>query len=232
MSELVEIRNLSKYYPMVRALDNVNLSLKKGRIIGLLGPNGSGKTSLIKILVGLTKSYVGDVKIDGMSIGENTKGIVAYLPDHDFLSERFTVNGALDYYNEFFPDFNIQKALTLLDKFKINTKYKVKSLSKGNREKLQLILTISREAQLYIFDEPIAGVDPASREVIFELIMNNYKAGSTVLISTHLISDAESIFDEIIFLKNGCVAVHEEKQVLIDKYGKSIDALFREVFRC
>ncbi len=232
MEDLIVVKNVTKRYPNVKALDDVNLTLSSGKIIGLLGPNGSGKTTLIKIIAGLIKNYSGEVKVENEKIGFKTKSKVAYLADHDFLSERFTVKTAIAYYTEFFADFDKFKAIKLLEQFDINLATSVKSLSKGNREKLQLILTLSRNALVYVFDEPIAGVDPASRDVIFNLIMNNLNEGSTVLISTHLISDIESILDEVIFIKKGKIVLHKDKEELMLLHEKSIDAIFREVFKC
>lgn len=232
MSEIVKIENVKKVYPNVVALDDVNLTIEKGKIVGLLGPNGSGKTTLIKILVGLIKDFTGNIEIFGESLGYKSKAKVAYLPDHDFLSDRFNVRQAIEFYKEFFADFNEKKALNLLTQFNINLDRKVINLSKGNKEKLQLILTLSRNAELYVFDEPIAGVDPASRDVIFNLIMNNYSKGSTVIISTHLIQEVENILDEVIFIKSGKILTHQPKNELIEKHEKTIDALFREVFKC
>lgn len=229
---IVKTHNLSKSYNKIVALKNVDFCVKKGRIVGLLGPNGAGKTTLIKILTGLIKKYEGDIKIDGFDVGIESKKIVAYLPDSNYIDNQWTVKYAMDFYKDFFNDFDELKAASLFRVFDIDVDSKFKTLSKGNKEKVQLILTLSRRAKVYIFDEPIAGVDPAARELIFELILRNVEPGASVIISTHLISDAESILDDFVFLKKGEIVrsgdVVETRQLT----GKTIDELFREDFRC
>ena len=191
--KLVETFELTKVYKGCLALENVSISLEKGKIYGLLGPNGAGKTTLIKILTGLIRNYSGQVKVNGEFINSNTRKIISYLPDHEYIADSWTIEYALEYYGDFFEDFNKEKAITLLQQLDIPLKKTFKSLSKGNKEKVQLILCLSRKAELYVFDEPIAGVDPAARDLKFKLIMENYNPEGSILISTHLISDAEQI---------------------------------------
>lgn len=233
MNTIVDIRNLTKRYGKdFIALDNIDLSLPKGKIIGLLGPNGSGKTTLIKILSGLITSYNGTVLIDGKLVGVETKKIVSYLPDVDFINDTWTTKYAIEYYGDFFADFDKEKALLLMNKLDIDLNKKFKQLSKGTREKVQLILCLSRRAELYIFDEPIAGVDPAARELIFKLILDNYNKEASIIISTHLISEAEKILSDFVFIKKGkIVRSGNVEQVLLEE-KKTLDELFREDFRC
>ena len=202
-----------------------------GGIVGLLGPNGSGKTTLIKILTGLLQPTAGQALVCGREIGVETKAMVSYLSDFYSLNEGYTVREELDYYCDFFTDFDRLKAETMLRDLGIDTKAKVKTLSKGTKEKLALILTLSRNARLYIFDEPIAGVDPAAREYVLETILSNRSDNSTSLLSTHLISEIEQYFDHVIFLRQGEVVLDGPAQKVREEHGKSIDALFREVFR-
>ena len=228
-----KINNLKKSYDgKTFALNNFAYEIPKGKIIGLLGPNGAGKTTLIKILTGLIRKYEGEVTIMGNKIGVESKKLIAYLPDSNFIDDDWTVNYAMEYYKDFFEDFDNNKALTLFAAFGIHPDSVFKTLSKGNKEKVQLILTLSRKALLYIFDEPIAGVDPASREVIFELILKNCGPESTVIISTHLVRDVEDILDEIIFINNGKLIRQGDVKSLKEETGKSIDDLFKEDFKC
>lgn len=230
---ILQIRNLTKIYNRSHpALFDVNLDLKKGRIVGLLGPNGAGKTTLIKILSGMILNYKGDILIDNHKIGIETKKIVSYLPDSDFFDPSWKVKYAIEYYGAFFSDFDEDKALRLINQLDIDLNQKFSKLSKGNREKLQLIMTLSRNAKLYLFDEPIAGVDPAARDLIFKLIINNCAKDSTILISTHLISEAENIFDDYIFLKKGAVIEYGDVKETVAQKGKTINELFKEVFSC
>lgn len=203
MSNLIEIKNLFKEYNEILALNNVTLSIPKGKIVGLLGPNGSGKTTLIKLMNKLLVPSGGEIMIDGMNPGIETKEIVSYLPDKSYLNEWMRVDELMDFFEDFYKDFNKKKAYKMLESLKINPTDKLKTMSKGTKEKVQLILVMSREARVYLLDEPIGGVDPASRDYILNTIINNYSQDSTVIISTHLISDIEKVLDEVIFLKNG-----------------------------
>lgn len=233
MSEnIISIKNLTKNYSEVRALNNVSIDIKPQRIIGLLGPNGSGKTTLIKILAGLIKSYDGEVLIDGKKPGIDSKEITAYLPDVNFIDNNWTTEYAIEYFADFFKDFNVEKANFLVKKLGIRRQQKFKHLSKGTKDKVQLILTLSRDAKLYLFDEPIAGVDPATRDFIFQLILENYNKDASIIISTHLINDAEKILDDVIFLKEGEIKMFAETKKIIEFHQKTVDELFREVFKC
>ena len=228
-----EIKNLAKTYNNnVTALNFFTYSIPKGKIIGLLGPNGAGKTTLIKVLTGLIRKYQGEVTIMGNKIGVETKKLIAYLPDSNFIDDDWKIKYAIEYYKDFFEDFDVEKANKLFEAFEINLDSAFKTLSKGNKEKVQLILTLSRKALIYIFDEPIAGVDPASRELIFELILKNCGPESTVIISTHLVRDVEDILDEVIFVNKGKVVRSGDVKTLKEETGKSIDDLFKEDFRC
>jgi len=204
----------------------------RGRIIGLLGPNGSGKTTLIKLANGLLSTGTGDILIDGKPVGIETRRIVSYLPERNSLDLGMTVNEAIRYFRDFYEDFDEARAYDMLRNLQIDPGDKIKTLSKGTREKVQLILVMSRRAQLYILDEPIGGVDPAARDYILQTIISNYDENATVLISTHLIADIETILDEVIFLKNGQVVLYAPVDAIREENGKSVDALFREVFRC
>lgn len=217
---LLECKTLAKRYGEVAALDGIDLSLEAGKVIGLLGPNGSGKTTLIKLANGLIKPTSGQVLIEGMAPCVKTKAKVAYLPDRDFLPEYMSTAQLLDYYEDFFADLGLDASGRL------------KELSRGTREKVQLILTMSRRAHAYLLDEPIAGVDPAARDYILRTIISNYSPDSLVLISTHLIADIESVLDDVVFLKQGHVVLHESAEDLRERTGKSVDSLFREVFAC
>lgn len=228
---LVEIKNLTKRYGSNLALNNINLTLMPGNIIGLLGPNGSGKTTLIKLLNGLLQPNEGTISINGFSPSPETKKIVSYLPDTTYLDENMKVVDALDLFKTFYDDFNMETALDLLKDLNINLDIRFKKLSKGNKEKVQLILVMSRKAKLYILDEPIGGVDPAARDYILRTIINNYSPDASVLISTHLISDVESILDEVIFLNRGHIVRQGNVDDLRVEHGESIDELFRDDFR-
>ena len=232
MEELLKIDNVSKKYGHFKALDNVSLTLSKGKIIGLLGPNGSGKTTLIKIINGLLKEYNGEILVDGNKIGEKSRKIISYLPDENYFQDWMYVRDVLGIFSDLYEDFDKENCLSLMNRFKLDKNMKIKAMSKGMKEKFQLSLVMSRKAKIYILDEPIAGVDPAAREVILDVILNNYEADSLVLISTHLISDLETIFDDVIFLKEGRVVLHQETEELRSQRKQSIDEAFREVFRC
>ena len=228
----IVIKNLEKSYFNHKALNGINLEFGEGEIVGLFGPNGSGKTTLIKILANLLMRYNGNVLIDGLKPGVETKKIVSYLPDVNYLEEKWTVLESIKVFERFYDDFDSERAKMLLAKFNIDLKSKVKTLSKGNKEKLQVILVLSRRAKLYLFDEPIAGVDPASRDVIFNLIKENYDKKATVILTTHLISDIEEITDRIIFINEGSIFLDDSKNHLKEIYpDKTIDQIFREVFK-
>lgn len=228
---ILKCSDLSKKYRSVEALDHVNLNLQPGRFVGLLGPNGSGKTTLMKILAGILSPTSGTVEICGHPIGKDSKMLVSYLPDTDYLPEQSIIR-TMDIFSEFFTDFDRTKAITMLSDLKIDTKQSPKKLSKGNREKLQLVLAMSRKAKLYLLDEPIGGIDPASRDYILHTILENYSEDATVLLSTHLIGDVESVLDDAIFLKEGKIHDFRSTEELRDTERKSVDAYFREVFKC
>ena len=203
MSNLVEIKELGKCYGKKKVMNNLSLSLESGRIVGILGPNGSGKSTLIKMMAGVLKPTSGQITINGYPVGVNTKKIVSYLPERTYLNPSMKVKEAVDYFADFYEDFSKQKALDMLEKFGINEQDKIKSLSKGTREKVQIVLVMSREAKLYLLDEPMGGVDPAARDYILRTIISNYNEDATVVITTHLISDIENVLDEVVFIKQG-----------------------------
>ena len=231
MDDIVVINNLTKRFSQITALDNFSIKLPKGKVIGMLGPNGSGKTTLIKILTNLSMQYEGEVLINGQKPGIETKKIVSYLPDCNFLSDSWTVNYAIEYFVDFFVDFDEQKARNLISQLGINFNQKIKTLSKGTKEKVHLVLVLSRNAEIYIFDEPIAGVDPAARDLIFKLILENYNKNGTILMATHLILEAETIFDYAFFINNGRLALYDSVENIKNKTGKTLDQLFREIYR-
>ena len=232
MNKLVEIRGLTKSYGPLTALYNVNLELESGRIVGLLRPNGSGKTTLIKILCGLLHPTAGSVTVDGHGIGVETKSVISYLPDQTYLNGNMSIHDIFALFEDFYKDFDIRRAYDMLNILRINPDSKLKTLSKGNKEKVQLILVMSRSAKLYILDEPIAGVDPAARDYILNTIISNYDPSATILISTHLIQDVENVLNDVIFLQYGQIALHSSVDEIRSREGKSVDALFREVYRC
>ena len=221
-----------KCYGKKKVMNNLSLSLESGRIVGILGPNGSGKSTLIKMMAGVLKPTSGQIIINGYPVGVNTKKIVSYLPERTYLNPSMKVKEAVDYFADFYEDFSKQKALDMLEKFGINEQDKIKSLSKGTREKVQIVLVMSREAKLYLLDEPMGGVDPAARDYILRTIISNYNEDATVVITTHLISDIENVLDEVVFIKQGEVYLKESVDDIRTKYNKSVDALFREVFVC
>lgn len=232
MNQILECNSLTKRYSGFTALSNVNLSIQRGRIVGLLGPNGSGKTTFIKLLNGLLVPSQGELLIDGKRPGVETKKIVSYLPDKNYLNNNLKVSNLIRLFEDFYEDFRPKKAYEMLERLNISTDKHMKHLSKGTKEKVQLILVMSREAQLYCLDEPIGGVDPASRDYILNTIISNYNENATVIISTHLIADIENILDDIILLQNGNVVRSASVDDIRIKEGKSIDTLFREVFKC
>ncbi len=231
MSELLVCRNLTKRYHNTVALNSINLTVESGKIIGLLGPNGSGKTTLIKLINGLLTPSEGEIAVNGMKPGVQTKREVAYLPDRNFLNSWMTVRQIVSMFTDFFEDFRSRLAYDMLSDLKIMPDVKLKTLSKGNKEKVSLILTMSRNAKLYVLDEPIAGVDPATRDYIITTILNNYNPDASVLISTHLISDIEQVLDEAIFINRGEIVLQRSVDDIRAENGKSVDELFREVFK-
>ena len=231
MSELLRCVELTKRYGQTVALNNVSFTLESGKIVGLLGPNGSGKTTFIKIINGLLTPTTGEVYIDGEKPGPATKAKVAYLPDSIYLNTWMTVEQIVSYFADFYADFSSERAYEMLGRLGISPKHKLKTLSKGNKEKVCLILVMSRQARLYVLDEPIAGVDPAARDYVISTILNNYNPEATVLISTHLISDIEQILDEVLFLRDGHLLLKKSVEDIRAEEGKSVDELFREVFR-
>ena len=228
----IEINNLTKKFGDLTALDDVTVSLEQGQIVGLLGPNGSGKTTLIKILNGLLQPTSGSVTINGSAPGVETKKVVAYLPDRNALPDYMTASQLMDIYEDFFEDFDRAKAEAMVDDLGINRKQTMKKMSKGTKEKLQLCLVMARQAEVYLLDEPIGGVDPATRDYILRTIISNYNENAVVLISTHLISDVESVLDDVVFIKDGRVVLHKAADEIREEKGESIDKLFREVFKC
>ena len=232
METCLECRDLSKRFGSVQALDGVTLSIAPGRVVGLLGPNGSGKTTLIKLATGLLTPTSGEVRICGALPGKETKAVVSYLPDRPCLPEWMSAEELIDYFADFFADFDCSRAADMMARLRLNPHMKYGQMSKGTREKVQLILVMSRRARLYLLDEPIGGVDPATRDYILDTIIRNYDESASVLISTHLISDVENVLDDVIFLREGRVTLQASVDDIRAQYGKSVDALFREVFRC
>ena len=232
MSVVLSTDALTKRYGTENALDGVNLSLESGQIVGLLGPNGSGKTTLIKLISGLLTPTSGEILIDGKKPGKETKALVSYLPERCALPEWMKISELVQMYSEFFSDFDEGKAYAMLYDLSIDLKKTYKSLSKGNREKVQLILCMSRNDRLYCLDEPIGGVDPAARDYIIRTILQNYCEDSTVIISTHLIRDIEGVIDRVLFLKNGHITLNSTVDEIREEKKMSVDALFREVFAC
>ncbi len=232
MNALLECKSLTKRYGSFTALQNINLTLERGKIVGLLGPNGSGKTTLIKLINGLLIPTEGELLINGLHPCKETKASVAYLPDKDYLNDYMKVSELISFFDDFYDNFDKARAMQMLDHLQISPQLRLKTLSKGTKEKVQLILTMSRKADLYVLDEPIGGVDPAARDYILNTIISNYEENSTVLISTHLIADIETILDDIIFIHNGQICLHSSVDDIRMNEGKSVDGLFREVFRC
>ena len=232
MSSLVEIENLTKKYGLKTAVKDISLNLEGGQIIGLLGPNGSGKTTLIKMLNGLLVPTKGKILVDGKEIGPETKAVIFYLPDQTYLNMNQKVCEVINFFEDFYEDFDSERAYEMLEKLNINPKDSLKTMSKGTKEKVQLILVMSRRAKLYILDEPIAGVDPAARDYILDVILSNYDPEASILISTHLISDIEKILDQAVFIRNGEIVMNSSVDDIRVNEGKSVDALFREVFAC
>ena len=231
MSELLRCENLTKRYGNLVALSDLNLTVENGKIIGLLGPNGSGKTTLIKLINGLLTPSTGKIYVNGNEPGVESKKVVSYLPDNNFLNSYMTVEQIVQLFSDFYEDFRSELAYDMLTRLGIDKSVKLKTLSKGNKEKVCLILVMSRNALLYVLDEPIAAVDPATRDYVISTIINNYNPQASVIISTHLIADIEPILDEAIFINRGQIILHETVDNIREQKGKSVDELFREVFR-
>ena len=231
MSELLRCDRVTKTFGTTTALNNVSFSLDSGKIVGILGPNGSGKTTLIKLINGLLTPNNGNILIEGELPGPITKSKVAYLPDNIYLNSWMSVKQIVNYFADFYEDFVPERAYEMLARLDISPDRRLKTLSKGNKEKVCLILVMSRQAKLYVLDEPIAGVDPAARDYVISTIINNYNPEATVLISTHLIADIEQILDEVLFIRNGDLILHKTVDEIREEHGMSVDGLFREVFR-
>lgn len=232
MNPILECKGLTRKFNHFFALSNVDLTLERGEIIGLLGPNGSGKTTLIKLINGLLLPTDGQITVNGSVPGVETKKIVSYLPERGCLDERRRISELISYYSDFYSDFDVSRAHTMLKDLDIDPSLRLKTLSKGTKEKVQLILVMSRNAQLYVLDEPIGGVDPAARDYILRTILTNYNEDASVLISTHLIADVENVLDRVLFLQNGQITLNTSVDEIRSGHKKSVDALFREVFRC
>lgn len=232
MRPILECQGLTKKYGNFFALANLNLTLDRGQIVGLLGPNGSGKTTLIKLINGLLTASDGQIIVNGHAPGVETKKIVSYLPDRDYLNGHMRVQDVLSCYVDFYENFSLERALKMLDTLEIDRRARLNTLSKGTKEKVQLILVMSRDADLYVLDEPIGGVDPAARDYILQTILTNYSENATVLISTHLIADIENVLDRVVFLRAGQLALNASVDEIRTDYKKSVDSLFREVFKC
>lgn len=232
MSSLVSFNNVSKNYDKKQALNQINLNIEKGKVIGLLGPNGSGKSTMIKLINGLLQPNEGEILIDGDKPGVKTKAIVSYLPERTYFNDWMKVKELINFFEDFYEDFDRVKAEKMLEDLKISKESKLKQLSKGTKEKVQLILVMARNAKLYVLDEPIGGVDPAARDYILKTIIKNYTEDSTIIIATHLIQEVENICDDIIFLSSGEIVLEGNIDDIRAEKGKSIDQLFREVFKC
>lgn len=232
MNPILECKGLTRKFNHFFALSNVDLTLERGEIIGLLGPNGSGKTTLIKLINGLLLPTDGQITVNGSVPDVETKKIVSYLPERGCLDERRRISELISYYSDFYSDFDVSRAHTMLKDLDINPSLRLKTLSKGTKEKVQLILVMSRDAQLYVLDEPIGGVDPAARDYILRTILTNYNEDASVLISTHLIADVENVLNRVLFLQNGQITLNASVDEIRRGHKKSVDALFREVFRC
>lgn len=230
--ELLKCKNLYKDYGTKKVLKDVNLTIPRGKIIGLLGSNGSGKTTLIKLINDLITPTKGEILINGEHPGINSKKIISYLPERTYLSMDMKVKEIIEYFKDFYDNSDKDKAYELLKKLNINPNDKLKTMSKGTKEKVQLILVMSRKADLYILDEPIGGVDPAARDYILDTILKNFNKDASIIISTHLIADIERILDDVIFISDGKIVLYEEADKLRNKENKSIDMIFREMFKC
>ena len=229
---VLEIKNVHKKYLSHSVLEGVGFSIPRGKIVGLLGPNGCGKTTILKLISGLLQLDEGEIRINGICPGQQTKSMISYLPERSYLNDWMKISDILNLFSDFYADFDRERAEQMLTDLKISKEEKLKTMSKGTKEKVQLILVMSRRASLYLLDEPIGGVDPATREYILHTILKNFEENSSILITTHLIQDVETIFDQVLFLNQGKIVIDGEVDEIREKYGKSIDGLFREVFRC
>lgn len=229
---ILECKGLGKRYGSVQALENVNLSVEPGRVVGLLGPNGSGKTTLIKLANGLLTPTSGAILINGKRPGKDSRAIVSYLPDKAYLAEWMSVKQLMDFFADFYADFEREKAIEMLARLNIDQSQRIKQMSKGTREKVQLVMVMSRKAGLYLLDEPIGGVDPATRDYILDTIIRNYNPSASVIISTHLIADVEQVLDDVIFINGGRVTLQSSVDDIREQHNMSVDAYFREVFKC
>ena len=229
---LVEFKNLSKNYGTKQALVDVNIKFEKGKIYGLLGPNGSGKTTMIKIINDLLQPSGGEILVNGKEPGIESKKIISYLPERTYLNMNMKVSELIQFFKDFYDDFDEEKATKLLEKLKINKTDKLKNMSKGTKEKVQLIMVMSRKAELYILDEPIGGVDPASRDYILDTILTNFNEGASIIICTHLIADIEKILDQVIFINQGKIVLNEDADTIRNNRQTTIDKLFMEEFKC
>ena len=232
METVLRTFGLTKQYGSFFALNDLNLELERGKIIGLLGPNGSGKTTFIKLCCGLIKPTSGDIAICGMPVGVETKKRVSYLPDRNFIPDDMKLGEMLRFFQDFYSDFDMSKAQDMMNRLAINPAAKFKTMSKGTKEKVQLCLVMSRNADVYLLDEPIAGVDPAARDYILNTIISNYNENAAVVISTHLIMDIEPVLDDVVMIQNGMLRLHKSVEAIHAETGKTVDQLFREVYRC
>ena len=228
---ILECRDLSKHFGAVRALDSVSLTVEAGRIVGLLGPNGSGKTTLLKLANGLLTPTGGEILIDGIKPGVETKAVVSYLSDKEYLPDWMNARQLLEFFGDFYADLDAARAREMMQHLGIQDGMRIREMSKGTREKVQLIMVMSREAKLYLLDEPIGGVDPAARDYILDTIIRNYNPEAAVVISTHLIADVEQVLDDVIFIQNGRILLQSSVDAIREERGKSVDQYFREVFR-
>ena len=229
---ILECKGLSKRFGRIQALEDINLSIEPGRVVGLLGPNGSGKTTLIKLANGLLTPTTGEILIDGKAPGKESKALVSYLSDKEYLPDWMSAKQLMDFFADFYADFDRERAKEMLARLSIDETMRIKQMSKGTREKVQLILVMSRQAKLYLLDEPIGGVDPATRDYILDTIIRNYNPEAAVVISTHLIADVEQVLDEVIFIQNGQILLQSDVDSIREEKGKSVDQYFREVFKC
>ena len=230
--ELLEIKNVNKSFGNKKILKDINLTIPKGKIIGILGKNGTGKSTLIKLINDLLTLDSGEILVNGEKIGPNTKKIISYLPERTYLDKTMTVEKVIEFFKDFYADFDSEKARKLLKDLDLDTNQKLIKMSKGMQEKVGLVLVMSRKAELYILDEPLGGVDPATRDYILDTILNNFNEGASVIISTHLIADIERILDEVIFIDKGKIILHSDSDELRNKENSSIDEIFRRTFKC
>ena len=232
MKPILECQGLTKKYGNIYALSNLSLTLERGQIVGLLGPNGSRKTTLFKLISGLITSTAGQVLINGMTPGADTKKLVSYLPERSYLNDHMKVEEILSYFSDFYENFNVVHARAMLSDLDIDTHARLRTLSKGTKEKVQLVLVMSRDAELFILDEPIGGVDPAARDYILQTILTNYNENATILLSTHLITDIENMLDRVLFIRKGQLVLNATVDEIRTAKRESVDSLFREVFKC